>query len=286
VRTQILADLHESGHAINPHYLFWNLKVMRSLGLTETDEKTEAWQLTKRGVYLRALAEWNPRAFYDMMHYLYYASWDFADHENTGFSWTYQTACNLLWQRRPTVIDGKALAAEVRDLAQQQFGLDTVSITDYAIDGVYNWLRVLDPVFAWTDTRTRRRETNGGRAGCTPELFLMAIDFLYRRQNLPYNRPVLMDDERTALVCRLCLLDPMKWKIVLNRTVEQFDILTRSATASGPQVKLERSPRLIIWPGHADTTPVDIDSLEDPLQHPSAEDAEDEDDLEDDEDEE
>ena len=120
VRTQLLQDLATSGHTINPHYLFWNLKVLRALGLTDMDEKTESWRLTKRGVYLRALAEYNPQTFYDMMHYLYYASWNFGDQETASFSWTYQTVCNLLWDRRPTVINGKVLAAEVRDRAQSE----------------------------------------------------------------------------------------------------------------------------------------------------------------------
>jgi len=264
VRPQLLTDLAASGHTINPHHLFWNLKVLRALGLTDVDEKTESWRLTRRGAYLRALASWNQRTFNDMMHYLYYTSWDFGDREAATFSWTYKTVSNLLWQRRPTVIDGKALAAEVRDLACKEFALESVSITDYAVDGVYNWLRVLDPVFAWTDTKTRRRETNGGRVGCTPELFLMAVDYLYRTQGLSYNRPVLMDDERTSTICRLCLLDPLRWKAVLNRTIEQFAILRRVGSASGPQVTLERAPRLIVWPGEAGMA--DIEALDEPAR--------------------
>jgi hypothetical protein len=278
VRAQLLADLAGSGHTINPHHLFWNLKVLRTLGLTDVDEKTESWRLTKRGVYLRALATWNQRTFYDMMHYLYYTTWDFGDREAAAFSWTYQAVANLLWQRRPTIIDGKALAVEVRDRACQEFALDTVSITDYAVDGVYNWLRVLDPAFAWTDTKSRRRETNGGRAACSPELFLMAVDYLYRIKNVPYNRPMLMDDDKTAIVCRLCLLDPLKWKSVVNRTVEQFAILHRIGSASGPQLTLERAPRLIVWPGEADMELSELESIEEPARPGRDEDSDDDDD--------
>ena len=284
VRAQLLTDLAEGGYSINPHHLFWNLKVLRTLGLTDVDEKTESWRLTKRGVYLRALAAWDPRTFYDMMHYLYYASWDFGDSEAATFSWTYQTVANSLWQRRPTVIDGKGLAVEVRALACKDFKLETVSITDYAIDGVYNWLRVLDPAFAWTDTKSRRRETNGGRPGCTPELFLMAVDYLYRIKDIPYNRPVLMDEDKTTIICRLCLLDPLKWKSVLNRTIEQFAILHRMGSASGPQLTLERAPRLIVWPGEADMELADLEALEEPV-HRGRSDELGDDDLADEEDE-
>jgi hypothetical protein len=277
VRADLLVDLAANDYKISPHYLFWNLKVLRTLGLTDVDEKTESWRLTKRGVYLRALAAWNPRTFYDMMHYLYYTSWDLGDRETATFSWTYRTVSNLLWQRRPTVIDGKGLALEVRDRACQEFALDTVSITDYAIDGIYNWLRVLDPVFAWTDTKSRRRETNGGRAACSPELFLMAVDYLYRIKNVPYNRPMLMDEDKTAVVCRLCLLDPLKWKSVVNRTVEQFAILHRMGSASGPQLTLERAPRLIVWPGEADMELSELETVEEPAR-PGNSDALDDDD--------
>jgi hypothetical protein len=282
VRSELLTALTASGHEINPHYLFWNLKTLRALGLVDADEQTESWKLTRRGAYLRALAEWNPRTFYDMMHYLYYTSWNFGDPDSVTFSWTYQTVCNLLWQRRPTVIDGKALATEVRTLAQQQFGLAEVSITDYAIDGVYNWVRILDPAFAWTDLKTRRRETNGGRSGCTPELFMMAVDYLYRMQGTAYGRPILMDEERATIVCRLCLLEPLKWKGVLNRGIEQFSILHRAASASGPQVTLDRAPRLIIWPGEADVEPVDTDIIAKSVSHADDDDL-DEDDEDDDE---
>lgn len=281
VRATLLADLAESGYTINPHHLFWNLKVLRMLGLTDVDEKTESWRLTKRGVYLRALAAWNPRTFYDMMHYLYYTTWDFGDRETATFSWTYQTVCNLLWQRRPTIIDGKGLAIEVRDRALHDFELDSVSITDYAVDGVYNWLRVLDPAFAWTDTKSRRRETNAGRPACTPELFLMAVDYLYRIKNVPHNRPMLMDDDKIAIVCRLCLLDPLKWKSVLNRTIEQFAILHRMGSASGPQLTLERAPRLIVWPGEADMVLADLETIEEPARPGKAADVDSDDDDED-----
>lgn len=257
-RPQLLADLAADSYTINPHHLFWNLKVLRVLGLTDVDEKTELWRLTRRGVYLRALAAWNLPTFYDMMHYLYYATWDFGDKDAAGFSWTYRTVANLLWQRRPTVIDGKGLAAEVRDLACKEFDLDTVSITDYAVDGVYNWLRVLDPAFAWTDTKSRRRETNGGRPACSPELFLLAVDYLYRVKGVLHNRPLLMDDDKTNIICRLCLLDPLRWKSMLNRTTEQFSILHRAGSASGPQLTLERAPRLIMWEPEPDDMDFDV----------------------------
>ncbi len=261
-RPQLLAYLAANDHPINPHYLLWNLKVMRALGLADADERTDSWRLTRRGVYLSALAEWNQRAFHDMMHYLYYAAWDCGDREAATFSWTYQTVCNLLWQRRPSVIDGKALAAEARDLARKLFGYDDVSITDYAVDGVYNWLRMLNPPFAWTDTRKRRRETNGGRSDCTPELFLMAVDYLYRTRSIPYGQTATLNDERTGDICRVCLLDPLRVRAVLGRTVERFAVLRRFASPNGLQVLLERPPRLIVWPGGADTQPVDLDSLE------------------------
>lgn len=261
-RPQLLADLAAGGYTINPHHLFWNLKVLRVLGLTDVDEKTELWRLTRRGVYLRALASWNLPTFYDMMHYLYYATWDFGDQETAGFSWTYRTVANLLWQRRPSIIDGKGLATEVRDLACQEFELDSISLTDYAVDGVYNWLRVLDPAFAWTDTKSRRRETNGGRSACSPELFLMAVDYLYRSKGVPHNRPLLMDDDKTNIICRLCLLDPLRWKSMLNRTIEQFAILRRMGSASGPQLTLERAPRLIMWEPDAESEEIDLEALQ------------------------
>jgi hypothetical protein len=285
-RPQLLADLAANGYTINPHHLFWNLKVLRTLGLTDVDEKTESWRLTRRGVYLRSLALWNQRTFHDMMHYLYYAAWTFGDQDAAAFSWTYRTVCNLLWQRRPTVIDGKVLAAEVRDLACKEFALDSVSITDYAVDGVYNWMRPLDPAFAWTDTKSRRRETNGGRVTCTPELFLLAVDYLYQTKGIIYNRPVVVDDEKASIICRLCLLDPLKWKAVLNRTVEQFTILRRAGSASGPQLTLERAPRLINWQPESETEPFDIDSTEETPPVPADDDLAPEDVEDDDEDEE
>ena len=289
-RTELLTGLSENGHSINPHYLFWNLKTLRSLGLTEVDEKSQSWRLTRRGAYLRALAEWNQRAFYDMMHYLYYVAWDLAELEDkdaVAFSWTYQTVCNLLWDRRPSVIDGKALAVEVRERAESEFALDKVSITDYAVDGVYNWLRALDPVFAWTNSKVRRRETNSGRISCTPELFLMAVDYLYRTLNVDYNRPLIMDEHKVHMISRLCLLDPGRWKPVLTRTGEEFAILRRSSSASGQQITLERAPQLVAWPAEVDSLPVDPGTLdESPPVSPGVVDDDDDEEDDDGEDEE
>jgi len=102
----------------------------------------------------------------------------------------------------------------------------------------------------------------------------MAVDYLYRSKRVPYNRPLLMDDEKAAIVCRLCLLDPLKWRGLLNRTSEQFATLRRAATANGPQVTLERAPRLIVWPGE-DALPVDVDSLEEPISRSALDDLDD-----------
>lgn len=263
-RADLMADLAASGHSINRHYLLWNLKVMRALGLVEVDSKQDMWQLSRRGVYLRALHEWDERAFYDMMHYLYYVAWDRGDQEAAAFSWTYQTVCNLIWERRPNPIEGKALAAEVRELARREFGVDDVSITDYAIDGVYNWVRALEPPFAWTDAKKRRRETNNGRSDCSPELFLLAIDYLYGRLKTPYGQPIALDTEHTEIICRLCLLDPVKWRAMVSRTLERFPMLQRTVTPAGPQATLERAPRLIVWPGTADTEAVGLDQIGEP----------------------
>jgi hypothetical protein len=97
-----------------------------------------------------------------------------------------------------------------------------------------------------------------------------------------------MDDEKVAAICRLCMLDPLKWKTVLSKTVEQFAVLRRSASASGPQVTLERAPRLIVWPGETETAPLALEEmLEEPAAQSAGEDmAEDDEDLEDEEDEE
>jgi hypothetical protein len=196
--------------------------------------------------------EYNVHAFFDLMHYLYYVSWNLGNQDDVPFSWTYQTVCNLIFDHRPTIIDGKSLAAEVRRIAQRRFGREDVSITDYAIDGVYNWLRVLTPSFTWTDQRTRRRVTNSGRSGCSSELFLMGVDYLYRTFARPYRDPITLDDEKILRLCRLCLLDPQQVKPMAVRTAGRFAILKLSEGQTGITIVLERRPRLISWPNDSE----------------------------------
>ena len=240
---QIYQAAQQMGHRITYDYVRRNLKVLADLGLLK--DQARLFTLSPSGVAAQALLRLKPAAFQDVMHFLFYTSWDITYTSELAFCWTYQTICNLLWDARPTVIQGQKLVADVVDLAQTRFPEQgRIALTDWAIEGAYQWLRALEPPFVKVPAAGGRRKTGGGRTGCSTELLLLAVDYLYRKLRLPYQSSLPLDEVRIRSICQLCLLDTTSFKETADATVKAFGPLTAHGNERAMTLTLTRPIRL------------------------------------------
>ncbi|MBK9232168.1 MAG: hypothetical protein IPO15_15285 [Anaerolineae bacterium] len=179
------------------------LQPLRDLGLMER----RRIKLTEPGQDMARLASNHPDLLFEMFHYLYYSTWTKEREADNCFSWSYRTLCNHLWEQARSTVDRKALASFVATEASHQFQLEQVSVSSNTINGVLIWLESLSPSTLLQKTDQQQDEF-ARRTFCPPELFILALDFLYKIHGLEFGTNLILSDHKRDEVCRVCLLEP------------------------------------------------------------------------------
>lgn len=200
-------------------------------------------QLTQSGRTIAALVRYNPSLFAEMIHFAYYSTWDPQKPAENCFSWSYRQICNYLWEQVQLEIDKSVLASNTSSMAIRRFQVDRVSFSSRSVDGVLHWLKILSiPVIQEQDSTILWFSR---RAFCPPELFIMAIDFVYWTREIDYGVNLLLSDENRDAICQVCLLEPERFDRVLDYTVAQFDYLHKGIGGGwGQYLALDRAPML------------------------------------------
>lgn len=216
------------------------LQPLRDLGLMERRQIL----LTDQGKVVSQIANKNTDLFPEMMHYLYYTSWQASRPEEDCFSWSYRTLCKYLWHQGSCVIDDNLFASIIVAEASQQFQIQTVSFSERSINGITVWLEALAPAVIHANDEKGSRFSR--RAFCSPELFVLAIDFVYRQDDIDYGVNLLLNDQRRESICQLCLLEPSAFERVLEYAVAQFEGLEKGLGGGwGSYLTLHHPPALV-----------------------------------------
>ena len=235
----ILKQAEYLGFVIRDRKRLEALTTARDLELVERSRNV----LTKRGDVILSLLKNKTALFPDIFHSLLYTTWNVEDNLNNCFSWTYRTLCNLLWNSISMKINAQQLASQIADKARQEFQklrIEEISISSKSANSALEWLRILDPPCISDDNSTFNRRTF-----CNPELLLLAIDFVYRENKVPYNSNLPLNDEVRDDICRACLLAPESFDETLSWTSAQFDFLKKSVGGGwGSYLLLSRKPEL------------------------------------------
>jgi len=219
----------------------------RDLGLVKSD----CYALTDLGQHVVRLLQLKPKAANEFLHFLHYAVWLPSKPEQLCFSWSYATACNMLWESQPTQIDRNQLAVQLADAAREQFGVSEVSLSKDSIQGILNWLDELEPPVL-KRKKLDKKETVMliRRSFCPPETFILAVDYLYQRQQIDYQTNLLLDLDKQESICKVCLLDPKGFDSTLDWACGQFDFLNQSTSGGwGHYLVLARPPTLTDFMG-------------------------------------
>ncbi|MDZ7378727.1 MAG: hypothetical protein ONB06_05200 [candidate division KSB1 bacterium] len=232
---EIVARAQRLGFVIRDQQRLEALMTARDLGLVERDDNI----LTADGRVLVQIEMAKPDLFVDLVHGLQYVLWDKQNPGADCFSWSYRVLCQILWQGGNTDLeDRRALAAAVEGRARSTFGRPEISFSPKSVGGAILWLSELSPPVLEGAHFARR-------SFCPPELFVLALDFVYRSDEIDYGANLRLTEERRDEVCQVCLLDPRGFDRVLDYAQAQFDFLERGVGGGwGRYIALQRPPRL------------------------------------------
>lgn len=238
-KKELMSELNGFGYIIHPRHLRKNLSILRYFGILHFSNN--AFSITKLGLSIKNQLNFNKDIFHDLMHYLYYTTWDFSNQNSMYFSWSYKTICNLLWERKSTKVNRKRLAGELLALAQEKFVSKEISISHEAITGIFYWLKALTPPFI---EETKINKIGSGRKRCSLELFVLSIDYLYHMLGLNYKIPVLLDDFKKELVCKLCLLEENSFNAILSLAIQTFTFIQKHYGEWGSSLILQKRVKI------------------------------------------
>ena len=232
---EIVERAEELGFAIRDRQRLEALATARDLGLVQEGQHV----LTETGHILTELELSKPDLFVNIIHGLLYTLWDSDRAGQKCFSWSYRTLCQMLWQSGSVDLASRRdLASEIEARAGSAFARSKIALSPKSVGGALLWLSgLIPPVLNEDGTRFSRR------AFCPPELFVMAVDFVYRTQGIDYGANLLLSNEHKEAICQVCLLEPERFDRVLDYAVAQFDYLHKGIGGGwGQYLALDRAP--------------------------------------------
>jgi hypothetical protein len=242
---KLLQDGEQMGYAIGyqvktERQLKDVLQVLRDLDLVDRRQV----QLTDKGQTIAQLVYKKPELFTEMIHFLYYTSWQETNKPEKCFSWSYRTLCNYLWQQGSFVIDKPALSSLISSEASEAFQIHSVSFSPSSVTGITIWLEALNPPVILQDG-SKSEDRFGRRTFCPPELLILSMDYIYRCADADYGSNLLLSETRRNMICQLCLLEPNSLERVMEYTLAQFDYLqTGIGGGWGQYISLQRQPKI------------------------------------------
>lgn len=208
-------------------------KLLKSLTeLRVLREEKGGVMLTDIGRIIVRMTMLQPDLLSEFIHFLYSV-----EHENNAgqrFSWSYRRVCNWLWETAPCPVNRDRLVNLVTASAAETFGLTGISFSISSIAGILNWVSTLSPQCIVTN---RDGEYFRRRSECPIEVFILALDHVFRQYNSTDPQFVPLGAEFRQRVCEICLLASDAFDEMLNQAVTSFPCI---------QLRRERGDRIKI----------------------------------------
>lgn len=204
--------------------------LLARLGLVEIDDQ---FALTEMGDAVVDIMYERPRLFDNILHYLYYTAVDRYPDQHIYTSYTYQLFTNYIHQNEPynSFYGNKGtIVGDVGTELQQHEKIDPsraaagVSISNKTFNGFLRFLVELDP----SVNPNEPDETAGyePRSFCPPELFMLAVDYVYRQTGTEYGTLLTLTDDVQIQIGRLCLLTEDGLESVADYADGSFDFFS------------------------------------------------------------
>lgn len=228
----------------------------RQLTYLQKLEVIEGISLSEAGQLIFELYKAKSDLWGDLLHFLQYTLWTQSKPKLNGFSWTYRSLSDYLWQiGTASEIDHSFFEPLVSLLINQAenspyFEIDqtrkaAISLSRDSLRAGYYWLGALVPPVIDNNNFTRRYF-------CPPELMLLAIGWVAQQTEGELGIDFLLTPERREMICKVCLLDPSVLDRTLDWTLPLYPAVMVAGTSAGAY---GRFLRLLKWPEMSDLLP-------------------------------
>jgi len=226
--------LNQDGYQVPLSGVSRSLQLGKKLGLLDRSTYT----LTARGQACRSLALYRREVYYDVMHFLLFATWELGGHRDY-WSWSYARTCEILWRDRPAIKGRKSIFGQLSAEAAKEFpDLDPVVGTE-TVYAVTNWLRELSPPFFVLEND--KLAATQEREWFSVELALLAVSYLYAARGVAVQTPLLLDRDTVELLCPLCLAPVDRIVAMIETASRTFPVLDIHTGEWGSSVILRRT---------------------------------------------
>jgi len=200
------------------------------------------FKLSDLGKQLQETYSTNLELFFELMHFLFFSTWEKNKSPEVGLFWVYSQVCNKLWSNAPNPMDSFELTSLLQQEAQNEFIGYNPGFPERAIRAVYPWLASLTPAFLQKNLHNKAF-TSARRPFCSPQLFHLALDLTYNEKKLKYGTSMAIGDGEIKKICMVCLLDEKQFWEMLDRTkmiirgveIRRGQFNTSIALEMGPQ---------------------------------------------------
>jgi hypothetical protein len=118
------------------------------------------------------------------------------------------------------------------------FAAEALSLSIQTLDGGLKWLQHLKPAVIEGELFTRR-------AACSGELFLLALSRSYQSSDAEPGMDLLLTPQRRDEICRLCLLEPLRFDQMVDWVLPMFPQVLSRGTRAGSYGRFVRLQRLV-----------------------------------------
>lgn len=231
-RMQLIDILHDNGyniegeHTVSYNTITWDLVGLGELNVRRVGENARnMFRLTEFGRQLIDIYSTNSRLFYDVLHFLFYSAYRQAQNMKYSRFWLYPELCDILWAEAPMEAKTQRITNRLQIEFCENFPGFHATFNDRSIQGIFPWLRVLEPPFL---TKTHIKNWAMRRTSCTPQLFHLATDLIYNAiEQLDYGTSLAINQPQIEAICKICLLDPEQFWAMANltqMTINGFEI--------------------------------------------------------------
>lgn len=168
--------------------------------------RVKMFRLTRLGKQVVDIYSTNHELFHDLIHYIFYSTWHRSHDIKKARFWLYSSVSDALWAGAPATTDSFALTNKLQIESSQVFPGYAPAFSERSVTAVFPWLSALMPPFL-SKCDNRSQLCSKRRNLCTPQLFHLATDLVYRIDGLRYGTSLAIDDKHIELICKICLLD-------------------------------------------------------------------------------
>jgi hypothetical protein len=198
---------------------------------------SSVYSLTSRGGACQKLALYRRDVYYDVMHFILFATWKL-DRREEYWSWSYQKICELFWRAKPEIVGQRNVFRQLSAAATKSFpDLEPVVGTE-TVYAVSNWIREMAPPFF--DLIDDKPVSCKDREWFSVELALLSVYYLYSSRSAAISTPILLDRDTLESLCPLCLTSTDRILSMIETASRTFPYLNIHTGEWGSSVILQK----------------------------------------------